>query len=462
MSAQNAPSSSLKRLTITALPFELLAVVLTQVVRDAHWDLEHRNSPARRAVALDLSAVCASWRTLALAAPELWSFLNFNMDWFMRVASTNGTVRVVERDGLFAQFIGLALDRSKSYPLSLHIGGAHQIMGTCTIWEGRSTWEKMVLRMLPRILNLEIDCGISPYVHEGDSLSFEGSGSVLSCLTWDEPMPLLQFLSAVTLQAPSLRHILLDGFPPKMISPTAWPLLKTFHCNCRWFDLDMTLQEIATLAPDLEKLDICSTDWYGQGYPGMPRLRRLGGDATRMLKVVQRDTTPNIKALSLIDDKSFMSNVLVAFFQNTAYEDDACMFLDMLQFLPNVIRVDLAWNLESKPLLERWSQHRYIAQLPKLQHVRVVRVIGTVAGCAADLFAICRSRRLISGNSISSPTTWTLDWNLVGMDRREVEAAVKELLGIFEKVRLVHLCPMDRDRYDVAATYNQPVGMTCG
>ncbi|KAH7094071.1 hypothetical protein BKA62DRAFT_775647 [Auriculariales sp. MPI-PUGE-AT-0066] len=455
------------------LPFELLAAVLIHVVRDAHWDLEHRASPARRTIPLELASVCAIWRDIALATPQVWSYINFDLDWLMPYDRAG-------QSKSYSDYLRMSLGKSASLPLQVRIGGGYRL------FDGTS-WQELVPIITARVAVLEIDCGPNQYT--SGCLTFRDKCGVLACLTSNNQMPLLRTLNARILDrnnaafqvlqddmqqvllphAPNLRHIRIDGLPPAVLSSTVWRNLETFNCNCRTRRLNMNVNEIVRLSPKLEELYVSPHDGYALTTVSLPHIRRIGGSVFRMVQLLQRDSFPEINELDFVDDTSFPSDVR-AFFSDASYSSitrlgmptpraensnahDVCQYLDMLPFLPNVVRVDLVLAPLSQKLFERWAQDEYVVHLPKLVHLRILPDARCLAGCLAGLEALCSSRHARSSPTISSSDAWTVDWNICGLLTEQVEAvkAVACILSdVVHTVRLVRMCPMDKNQYDVA------------
>ncbi|KAH7094072.1 hypothetical protein BKA62DRAFT_784813 [Auriculariales sp. MPI-PUGE-AT-0066] len=465
------------------LPFELLAAVLTQAVAATYNDPTLKLPDDCAFAALELSSVCALWRTVSLQTPQMWSYVCFDMDWLMPhdITADRGyrTARV-PRPKAYVDFLLLCLNRSARAPLSIRISGQHELTGG-------SYWPNIVALITPKVETLKIDCGSSEWSH---LLSFHNTESVLTLLNSDTPLPLLRTLSVRILDedgtyhismdgqwqgcalsaAPNLENIQLEGILPKALNTHAWTRLKTFKCNLRHLDLDISLHDIARLSPNLASLDIRSRGPYGPAPVHIPNLRHIAGDVTRVLQLMQRDTTPRIETLYLCEDREFSNTVFRAFFRISTYEsitvigmptpqmvgdsEEANKFLNILQFLPNVVRVDLIWNRQSQKLFRLWSQHAYVVQLPKLQHLRVTHAHDGLENCVNDMKTLCSARRAWSGGAILSSTEWKLDWIISGGELVAFDSIGRSLAEAVQTVRFISLCDTDREQYSVAATFS--------
>ncbi|KAH7094073.1 hypothetical protein BKA62DRAFT_721363 [Auriculariales sp. MPI-PUGE-AT-0066] len=477
MSTESLPilnSQYAQPVSSVALTFELLAPVLTRVVSDAHNDPELRLSDDRVLTALNLSSI--------------WSYLCFDMDWLVSYGAgmdyKHRSART-EHAKTYIDFLLLCLTRSGTVPLDIRIRGAHTL-------PRESYWPRIVALIASRVETLEIDCGSSG---ESDMLFFDDPNCVLSLLASEVQLSLLSNLSVRILDdyatdlldmfhrwdgcalssAPNLKSLHLERIPPAVLSNKSWTRLEVLWCDLtRLLSFDKTLCDIASLAPGLTHLNICSHYSYRYG-PGP-----IGGDTTEMVRLMERDTVSKLETLYLCDDGDFSNDVFRAFFQMSTYEsitvlgmptphvDDEMLpylsdeneeinkFLSVLQFLPNVVRVDFRWNSMSSQLFELWAQHDYVVQLPKLRHLRVTHATNGRRNCVGDVKRLCSAREAYPGHSITSSSEWTLDWVITGDEVGVSYNAGRMLAEVVHTVRFLRLRDMDRERYNVVATFRNP------
>ena len=95
------------------LPLELLSAIFVWCLPDDAFI-----RPARRQAPLLLTQISASWRTVALSTPQLWSTLNVVCN-----LKSRGSTRLKEVDRIIAPSMNLWLSRTDNLPLSISIDG---------------------------------------------------------------------------------------------------------------------------------------------------------------------------------------------------------------------------------------------------------------------------------------------------------------------------------------------------